>query len=228
MSSMVELQYFGHSFFKIKDKKDVILIDPIFETTKTKFNKNEKIPSKMSDMKGTSLILITNETEEHFDKIAVQKIAMENNSTVVAHDFILNDLNLPRTKKIPIGSNFEVNIKGLKIETKTAHYPNSFCPTGFLININGTKIYHAGVTSLLDSFSGIKPDIAILPMSSQTMDVVDLVRAAKIMKPKTLIPMQYDIFETKKFDSKDLDKRIKESILQTQTILLKPGKKIKL
>ncbi len=225
---MVELQYFGHSFFRIKDKKETVLIDPIFESTKTKFNKNQKIPSKINDMKGATLILLTNETQEHFDKEAVQKLASENNAVVVAHDFILNDLNLPRTQKIAVSSNFEVNIKGLKIQTKTAHYPNSFCPTGYLINFNGTKIYHAGVTSLLDSFSNIKADVAILPMSSQTMDVVDIVRAAKIMKPKTLIPMQYDIFETKKFDSKDLDKRIKESILQTETILLKPGKKIKL
>lgn len=225
---MVELQYFGHSFFKIKDKKETILIDPIFNSTITSGKKNSKIPSVLKELKDVSFILLTNETERHFDKIAVQEIATKNKAVVVAHDFILNDLDLPRTQKIPISSNFEVNLKGLKIETKTAHYPASFCPTGYLISINDKTIYHAGVTSLLDSFSKIKADVVILPMSSQTMDVVDLVRATKMMKPKTLIPMQYDIFELKKFDSKDLDKRINDSILQTKTVILKPGKKVKL
>lgn len=225
---MVELQYFGHSFFRIKDKKETILIDPIFNSSITKYNKLSKIPSILKEFNDISFILLTNEDDKHFDKVAVQEIATKNNAVVVAHDFILNDLTLPRTQKIPITSNFEVNLKGLKIETKTAHCPSSFCPTGYLISINDKKIYHAGVTSLLESFSKIKADIVILPMSSQTMDVVDLVRATKMMKPKTLIPMQYDVFEAKKFDADDLNKRINDSILDTKTIILKPGKKVKL
>jgi L-ascorbate metabolism protein UlaG (beta-lactamase superfamily) len=225
---MVELSYYGHSFFKIKDKKDVILIDPIFDSTKTDHKKNIKIPVDISKLKDASLILITNEANEHFDKEAVQKIANESGAIVVAHDFVLNDLNLPRTQKTPITSNYAINLKGINIQTKTAHYPQSFCPTGFLIDIGDKRIYHAGKTKLLDSFSDLKADVAILPMSSSTMDVVDVVRATKLMKPDTLIPMQHDVFEEKGFDSKELDKRIKDSILKTKTLIIKPGKKVKL
>ena len=225
---MVELTYFGHSFVKIKYGKETILIDPIFNSTKTVFEKKRKIPADKGDMKNVSLILLTNEMEEHLDKGAVREIALRDNATVVAHDYILNTLNLPRNLKAPITSNSEVFLKGFKIQTKTDHFPKSFCPTGYLIDCGGKKIYHAGVTLLLDSFSGIKTDVAILPMSSQSMDVVDVVRAAKLMKPSVLIPMQYDLFETNKYDPKELDTRIKESILDTQTIILNPGKKIKL
>lgn len=225
---MVELSYFGHSFFRIKEKKQSIIIDPIFDSSKSNSKKNIKLPAKLSDFKDTSLILISNETSEHFDKEAVNKIANESGATVVAHDFILNDLNLPRTQKAPIGSNYEVNLKGFKIQTKTAHNPQSFCPTGFLITCGDKTIYHAGKTSLLDSFSSIDANIAILPMSKATMDVIDVVRAAKLMKPDVLIPMQHDVFEKAPLDSKDLDKRIKDSILKTKTIFIKPGKKVKL
>ena len=60
------------------------------------------------------------------------------------------------------------------------------------------------------------------------MDVVDAVRAAKILKSKMIVPMQYDIFEQKKFDPVDLKKRIADSVLKTDTVILNPGQKFKI
>lgn len=225
---MVELQYFGHSFFKLKGKSGTILIDPIFDTSKTNFEKLKKIPAKKDHFDDISLILLTNEMVEHFDKQAVEEIANKNNAIVVAHDSILNDLKISRNLKTSVLQSNEIFLKGFKIKPVTAHCPQSFCPTGFLIDCEGKKIYHAGVTMLLESFSNIDADVAILPLSSKSMDVVDLVRAAKIIKPKTLIPMQYDIFEKAKHDPNDLKKRISESVLNTETLVLTPGKKFKL
>ena len=45
-----------------------------------------KIGVKPSDFKNVSIILITNETPEHFDFSAVENIAKKNNSLVIAHD----------------------------------------------------------------------------------------------------------------------------------------------
>jgi L-ascorbate metabolism protein UlaG (beta-lactamase superfamily) len=213
---MVELQYFGHSFFKIKDKSSSILIDPVFSFGKT----------SQKDMGNVSLILLTNEMPEHFDKKAVEEIASRENATVVAHDSILRSLDVPRSQKAPICVNSELFLKGFKIKTATAHYPQSFYPLGYIIQCKDKTIYHAGVTALLDTFSEIKTDVAILPISSKSMDIVDVVRAAKMIKPKTLIPMQYDFFDAGKSDPKELKKRIEESVLDTETIILSPGKKI--
>ena len=70
---------------------------------------------------------------------------------------------------------------------------------GYLIEMSGKKIYHAGVTALIDSFSRIEADIAILPIGGKaTMDVIDAVRATKIIKPKAVVPMQYNTFELSK------------------------------
>jgi L-ascorbate metabolism protein UlaG (beta-lactamase superfamily) len=225
---MAELQYFGHSFFKLKDGSETILIDPVFNTTKTVATKQQKIPVKKEDLKNISMILITNELDEHCDKAAIESIAKRENALVLAHDYILQDLELSRNQKISVSPNSELFLKGFKIKTAIAHNPKSFCPTGYIIEKGGKSLYHAGTTRLIDSFSGIKADTVILPVSPHTMDVVDVVRAAKIMKPKTLIPMQHDIFEIQKQDVKDLDKRIKESVLNTKTVLLTPGRKIRL
>ena len=51
---MVELQYFGHSFFKIKDGKETILIDPIFDSSVTFFEKKRALPSRQKEMKNIS------------------------------------------------------------------------------------------------------------------------------------------------------------------------------
>lgn len=225
---MVDLQYFGHSFFKIAHNGSTILIDPVFDSTKTTFKKKLKIKAKPTDFKDVSLLLITNETPEHFDAAAVEDIAIQNNAIVVAHEIALQKLNLPRTLKTPIVSNSEVTLRGVKIRTKTAHYPKSFYPLAYLLECDGKKIYHAGVTALLDNFNEVKANVALLPISSRSMDVVDAVRATKLIKPDMVIPMQYDVFEEKKIDIPDFKRRIEKSVLKTKPILLGMGETIKL
>jgi L-ascorbate metabolism protein UlaG (beta-lactamase superfamily) len=225
---MVELQYFGHSFFKVSDGASSVLIDPIFDSSKTSLKKKSRIKARPSDFKDVSLILVTNETPEHFDRDAVQEIALRNNALVVAHEVALQKLSLPRNLKAPILSNSEVNLRGVKIKSKTAHFPKSFYPLGFLLEIGGKKIYHAGVTTLLDDFNQVKSNVALLPISSKTMDVVDAVRATKLMKPDFVVPMQYDVFEDKKVDIPDFKRRIEKSVLKTKPLLLGMGETVKL
>jgi len=225
---MVELKYFGHSFVKLSSAGSSVLIDPVFEFSKTDMKRKSKIPAKPSDFKDVSLILVTNETPEHFDSASVEEIAKRNNAVVVAHEVALQKLSLPRNLKAPILSNSETTLRGVKIKTKTAHFPKSFYPLGYLLDMGGKKIYHAGVTSLLDDFNQVKTDVALLPISSRTMDVVDAVRATKLMKPGFVIPMQYDVFEDKKIDVPDFKKRIEKSVLKTKPIVLGMGETFKL
>ena len=213
---MVELQYFGHSFFKIKNKKDSVLVDPVISNGKV----------KKKDMEDASLILLTNETDEHFDKALVEGIAQKGEAKVVAHDSILKQLDLPRTQKVTITADSELFLGNFKIKSTTAHYPHSFYPMGYLIDCGGKTIYHAGVTALIDTFSKIDADVVILPMNNKSMDVVDVVRAAKMMKPKKLVPMQFEKDDFRN-NPVDLKKRIEESVLNTETVLLSPGKKMR-
>ena len=60
------------------------------------------------------------------------------------------------------------------------------------------------------------------------MDVVDAVRATKMMKPINVIPMQYNTFGFSKSDPKDFKSRIEKSLLRTKPIILSPGQKVKI
>lgn len=221
---MVKITFYGHSFFRIDFKENSVLIDP-YIGSKGSVERIQGCTAKPADLKGISTIFITNEHFDHLDKEAVQEIASKNNAVVVAHDSILSELDIPGIQKYAIRESKEFSLKGVKVKVMPAHYPQSFYPVGFLLEGDNTLVYHAGDTALQNEvFSGIKPDIALLPIGGQnTMDIVDCVRATKIMKPGTVIPMHYNTFDNIKQDPLEFKEKIDKSILKTDTVILNPG-----
>ena len=63
---------------------------------------------------------------------------------------------------------------------------------GYIIQMNGIKIYHAGDTDVIDEMAGIETDIALLPVGgTYTMDSAEAIEAVKKINPKLAIPMHY-------------------------------------
>jgi L-ascorbate metabolism protein UlaG (beta-lactamase superfamily) len=71
-------------------------------------------------------------------------------------------------------------------------------PGGFIIEVNGKKIYHAGDTGLtydMKLLEDEKIDVAFLPIGGNyTMDIEDALKAVDFIKPKTVVPMHYNTF----------------------------------
>ena len=64
---------------------------------------------------------------------------------------------------------------------------------GFILTIDGTRIYIAGDTEDIPEMAGISDiDIAFLPCNQPyTMTTDQLVKAARMVKPKVLFPYHY-------------------------------------
>lgn len=64
---------------------------------------------------------------------------------------------------------------------------------GYILTIDGKKIYHAGDTDLIPEMKKIgEIDVAMLPIGgSFTMDVDEAVDAALAIKPHIVIPMHF-------------------------------------
>lgn len=63
---------------------------------------------------------------------------------------------------------------------------------GFIITVDGTKIYHAGDTDLIPEMRGVKADIALLPIGgTYTMDAMEAAKAADAVEAKMVVPMHY-------------------------------------
>ncbi len=223
---MVSVQFFGHSFFKISFPNQNILIDPfISDKYEDKaFKRLVACKAKASDLKNISLILVSHDHFDHFDKGFIENIAKRDNSCVVAAEPLLQQLDLSTRFLHPIKQHQTVSLRGIDITAIPAHHPQAFYPLGFMISCGGKSIFHSGDTSLIDEFSRIKPDLALLPIGgTYTMDCVDAIRAVKTMKPKYAIPMHYNTFKMIEQDPFEFKQKIDKSILKTKPVILKPG-----
>ncbi len=227
---MVKVTFFGHSFFKVEFNGTKILFDPFINNTCSDPAFNRVIPCKArkTDLNDIDLVLVSHEHFDHFDKKAIESIVKKNNSLVVAHDSILNELELERRFLCPLSMNQKLNVRNLNIEAVTAHHPESFYPIGFLVSAKGKSLYFSGDTALIDDFAKINADMALLPIGgTYTMDCVDSVKATKLIKPKFVVPMHYNTFGMIKADANEFKRKIEKSVLDTKAILMQPGETFK-
>ena len=102
---------------------------------------------------------------------------------------------------------------------------------GIILNINGTKIYHAGDTSLSAEMKLIKevykPEIALLPVGGfYTMGVDEAVIAAQLLGVGKVIPMHYNTFPAINVNIDSFKYKLETHGLEA--IILKPGENIEL
>ena len=89
------------------------------------------------------------------------------------------------------------------------------CPCGYVFEIEGKTIYHAGDTSLTSEMKTIgelyEPDIAMLPIGGKyTMDIEHAVKAAEWLGASEIIPMHYNTFDAIKVNISDFERQIRE------------------
>ena len=99
--------------------------------------------------------------------------------------------------------------------------------SGFIINMDGVTIYHAGDTGLFSDMKLIHdmyhPDIAILPIGSRfTMGPDDAMVAAEFVGAPLVIPMHYNTFPAIEQDA-DAFKSAVEKVTDMKVAVLKPG-----
>ncbi len=73
-----------------------------------------------------------------------------------------------------------------------AFHPKKKKWVGYIITIEGERIYHAGDTDFIPEMGAIRCDIALLPVSgTYVMTAEEAVQAAEALKPKIAVPMHW-------------------------------------
>jgi L-ascorbate metabolism protein UlaG (beta-lactamase superfamily) len=90
-------------------------------------------------------------------------------------------------------------VEGIGIETVPAYNTNKqFHPQangwlGFILTVDGVRVYHAGDTDYIPEMKNIRADIALLPVSgTYVMTAEEAAQAAITIGPKIAVPMHYD------------------------------------
>jgi L-ascorbate metabolism protein UlaG (beta-lactamase superfamily) len=125
------------------------------------------------------ILLITHEHYDHLSMDDIKKVVNENTTIVT----------IPAVKK---------ELSSLKVKEVRAVKPGDKLKLGDVsidvIRVKDVRIYHAGDTDAIPEMRGLKPDVALLPVSgTYVMTPDEAAQAVKMVEPKLAIPMHYGV-----------------------------------
>lgn len=190
----IKIKWLGHAGFKIKKKK-VIYIDPY----------------QINETEQADIILITH---EHYDHCSLDDIELlkKEDTIIIGPEKAVKNLDGKNIIIVKPGDRKEV--EGIVIDAVPAYnigkkfHPKEKGNVGYVINIEGIKIYHAGDTDLIPEMEKLAVDIAMLPVGGDyTMNAEEAAAAANKIKPKIAIPMHYGTIVGTKDDADEFKEK---------------------
>lgn len=197
----VTIDRLGHSSFIIRGEEKIIYIDPYV------------LPDKVDYEDQADIILITHEHYDHCDPEAIREVRNSESTTLIPESCTLEFRGDARRIREGDKLTGDLAIKGVGIEVVPAYNINKeYHPkgvgVGYIIDIDGLKIYHAGDTDFIPQMKDMSVDVALLPIGGTfTMDVPEAVEATLAIAPDVVIPMHYNYLDTTPADA-DLFKRL--------------------
>ncbi len=204
----MKIHYLGHSAFEIETNGKKFLIDPFLVCVQN--YKPENIYN----------IFVTHGHGDHLGSAI--EISRMTSAPITAIFELANYCSKQGAKAIDIGLGAWQEYSWGRVvavpafhssTTPDGHYAGS--PCGFVFDIDGQTIYHAGDTSLSTEMKMIgevyQPDIAILPIGGKyTMDIEHAVKAAEWLGASAIIPMHYNTFDAISVDITEFERQIRE------------------
>lgn len=229
---MIEITWLGHGTFQFKlESGEVVLIDPWLESNPA-FPKDFKIER-------VDTILITH---GHFDHISdVIPLAQRFHPQIVAIYEIAHWLEQKGVKNL-IGMNKggSVSVGSLTVRMTHAVHSSGIVdngsliyggePAGYVLHFaDGRRAYFAGDTTVFADMQLIhelyQPELAFLPIGDlYTMSPREAALAARMIKPKKVIPMHYGTFPALTGKPEQLADFLKKDDIQVW--ILEPGKPV--
>ncbi|MBN2566969.1 MBL fold metallo-hydrolase [Candidatus Woesearchaeota archaeon] len=176
---MVDIEWIGHASFRLAGSK-VVYIDP-YEIEETR--------------EDADIVLITHSHYDHCSPGDIAKVR-KGGTAIIATADCAGTLNEDFTAVEP-GSALE--IEGITITAVPAYnrekpfHPKRKKWVGYVIDIDGERIYHAGDTDFIPEMRELKNvDVALVPIGGEyTMNPEQAAEAVASFRPHKAIPMHW-------------------------------------
>lgn len=205
IQKMVEsIQWYGQSSVRIQTSGKFIYIDPYMVT----------------DKEPAELIFITHSHGDHFSIDDIKKI-VNNNTKIYAPKDCCQKLigeGIVNCKEVAPGQT--LNIDGIKVKVVPAYnivknfHPKEKKFVGYVLTVDGVKIYHPGDTERIPEMKDIKCDIAFMPLGqTYTMqNVEEAVDAVLDVQAKVAIPIHFGMYEGAASDAVKFQNLLKDKV----------------
>jgi L-ascorbate metabolism protein UlaG (beta-lactamase superfamily) len=177
------LHWLGHDSFRL-DGPPVIYFDPW------------KLRGKPHI---ADLVLISHEHSDHCSPADVKRLSGPD-TVVLAGGSAAEKLD--RARKVRPGG--QLSVAGVKVQMVHAYNVNKFRSpgvpfhpqdaghVGYVVTVDGVRIYFAGDTDHIPEMRDIACDVALLPVSgTYVMTVEEAAEAARVLSPSIVVPMHY-------------------------------------
>ena len=197
-SFVKKIHWLGHDGFRI-DAEKTIYFDPYLIETGPP----------------ADLILISHEHFDHCSPEDVSKIQSSKTTIVTEKDSAKKLSGEVRVLRVGESLTFDgIKILGVpSYNTDKDFHPKTNGWLGFVAEVSGIKIYHAGDSDFIPEMKDLKIDIAMLPVSgTYVMTAEQAVEAALALKPTVAIPMHYGAIVGGDQDALDFKKALEGKV----------------
>ena len=193
-----KIVWLGHDGFRI-DTEKTIYLDPY----------------QIEGGPEADLILVSH---DHFDHCSPEDVAkIQGKKTVIVTEKDSAKKLSGDVRVIKPGDSLTVD--GVKIEAVPSYntdkdfHPKGNNWLGFVVEIDGVKVYHTGDADFIPEMNDLEVDIAFIPVSgTYVMTSKQAVQAARAINPKVAIPMHYGAIVGEGQDALDFKKALEGEI----------------
>ena len=220
----MKLQFLGHACFLLDDGAHKVLTDP--------FLTGNALAAAAADQVEADFIFVTHGHSDHTGD--AQAIAQRTGATVCCTVDLADGVFGPAGVRVQVG-----NLGGtIPMPFGSAKFFQAIhgsgvlgcLSCGFIFEMGGKKIYHAGDTALMTDMALLAEediDVALLPIGDVfTMGPADALRAVKMIRPKLVVPMHYDTFPPIAQDPAAFADAVQAAGFQAK--VLRPGESLEL
>jgi len=171
-----KIKWLGHASFRIDGAKSTVYIDPW----------------KLQSALPADVICITHSHFDHLSEDDVKKIR-KSTTVIVGPADCKTGFGEAFKTIAPGGSHTigDVNVEAVPAyNTDKDFHPKKNNWVGYIVTVDGVRIYHSGDTDVIPEMADLKADVALLPVGgTYTMTVKQAAEAVKKLKPKVAVPM---------------------------------------